>query len=288
MSGSVHQVRYKPNSETIDRGLKFFFFQGKFLGNQRKSYNQDMRFELKFRKDLPKLTRKDILLENNQFGLKVYKQLNYESFDENKEFQQFSIKLKETDGWIPSMSAKDFQRLLSNLTALRVRAWLSPVDGTMMRKFEMQSAELQQSSSDRAQATWIEKCTCPHGYQGQFCENCLPGYRREVLNGDASVRCIPCSCNNHSTVCDQQTGKCECMHNTVGDQCENCLDGYYGNALIGSSGDCKKCNCPNDGSCAEVQNYQSNTVDVVCVNCPEGKHLFLRQLYWFYHSVCML
>lgn len=40
--------------------------------------------------------------------------------------------------------------------------------------------------------------------------------------------------------------------------------------MNGSPSDCKKCPCPNDGPCAEITNYQSNTNDVVCLKCPRG------------------
>lgn len=45
---------------------------------------------------------------------------------------------------------------------------------------------------------------------------------------------------------------------------------YYGDALQGTPQDCKKCPCPNDGPCAEFYNYQSQSVDVVCLQCPTG------------------
>jgi hypothetical protein len=40
--------------------------------------------------------------------------------------------------------------------------------------------------------------------------------------------------------------------------------------LQGTPHDCKKCPCPNDGPCAEFFNYQSQSVDVVCLGCPLG------------------
>lgn len=56
----------------------------------------------------------------------------------------------------------------------------------------------------------------------------------------------------------------------MGENCESCKDGYYGDALMGTPNDCKKCPCPLDGPCTQVFNYQSMSVDVVCLNCPTG------------------
>lgn len=56
----------------------------------------------------------------------------------------------------------------------------------------------------------------------------------------------------------------------MGENCEMCRDGYYGNALVGSPIDCKECPCPDRGPCAEIYNYQSEAMDVVCLACPEG------------------
>lgn len=56
-------------------------------------------------------------------------------------------------------------------------------------------------------ATWIEMCTCPEGYVGQFCESCAPGFRHLPANGGPFASCIPCDCNNHADICDSETGE---------------------------------------------------------------------------------
>lgn len=139
---------------------------------------------------------------------------------------------------------------------------------------------------------FVEECKCPVGHVGQHCELCAEGYRREPINGGPFARCVPCSCNNHSLSCDANTGRCSCLHHTSGDNCEKCKDGYYGNPIppqVRQSADepihqapaqpltqaelanmCKKCPCPNDGPCAEIFNYLLNTVEVVCLACPDG------------------
>ena len=64
-----------------------------------------------------------------------------------------------------------------------------------------------QGFNDGAEARWVEQCTCPEGYIGQFCESCAPGYRRDVINGGPFARCVPCECNSHSDICDVNTGE---------------------------------------------------------------------------------
>lgn len=56
-------------------------------------------------------------------------------------------------------------------------------------------------------ATWIEMCTCPEGYVGQYCESCAPGYRHSPSNGGPFASCIPCDCNSHADICDSETGE---------------------------------------------------------------------------------
>lgn len=55
-------------------------------------------------------------------------------------------------------------------------------------------------------ARWVERCTCPQGYQGQQCERCTLGYRRARPELGAFSACEPCSCNGHSESCDPDTG----------------------------------------------------------------------------------
>lgn len=56
-----------------------------------------------------------------------------------------------------------------------------------------------------APAGWVEKCSCPAGYEGEFCERCAPGYKKHFSDNGPLSSCEPCACQAGS--CDPQTGK---------------------------------------------------------------------------------
>lgn len=53
-------------------------------------------------------------------------------------------------------------------------------------------------------ANWVENCSCPAGYEGQFCEYCAAGYKRRFPGQGARSHCEPCAC--HGGSCDPETG----------------------------------------------------------------------------------
>lgn len=183
-----------------------------YLGNQLASYNQEIRLSLKFLLSQSSANHKDVILENSNYGLQAYRHL-YDplEFSQNRLnnmdqiTQDFKLRLKESEGWRPNLSPKDFQRLLSNLTSIRIKATLG--DYTVLTNFELDSAKkLAKIPEYETPASWIEECSCPKSHSGQFCENCAFGFRREFAYGDSFVKCVPCSCNNHSLTCDPSSG----------------------------------------------------------------------------------
>uniref|UniRef100_A0A3B5N0M9 Laminin subunit gamma-1 n=1 Tax=Xiphophorus couchianus TaxID=32473 RepID=A0A3B5N0M9_9TELE len=115
-------------------------------------------------------------------------------------------------------------------------------------------------------ARWVERCSCPPGYQGQHCEQCTLGYRRAQRELGPFSSCEVCNCHGHSDACHPDTGACDCQDNTAGLSCERCKDGFYGDATQGAAGDCRPCPCPGGATCAVVP----KTREVVCTNCPAG------------------
>ncbi len=174
------------------------------------SYNQDLSFTLKFLYRQSSLYRKDIIIENAQKRIQVhqtfYDKLDLEEIASPEPItKEFKFRLKEKNGWVPYLRARDFQVLLSNITSIKIKASLG--DYTFLHNFKLKSA-IKKSGKNISEnvATWIEECKCPEGHTGQFCERCQVGYKRAKINGDVFTKCIPCSCNNHSTTCDPDTG----------------------------------------------------------------------------------
>uniref|UniRef100_A0A8B9UA09 Laminin subunit alpha-2 n=1 Tax=Anas zonorhyncha TaxID=75864 RepID=A0A8B9UA09_9AVES len=68
------------------------------------------------------------------------------------------------------------------------------------------------------------RCTqCPHGYEGQYCERCSPGYtgNPQTLGGS----CQECECDQYGSLpvpCDPVTGQCTCKPGFTGWKCDGC------------------------------------------------------------------
>ena len=242
----------------------YFLAPDRFLGDQRASYNRFMKFKLQLSKQRgPNPSPLDIILEGagTQISLPIFAQGQGLPEDQIKEY---SFRLHENFdySWQPSQSSRGFMSILSNLTAIKIRASFAESGEAYLDDFELQTAH---RGAAGYPATWIEQCACPEGYVGQFCESCAPGYRHSPANGGPFMPCIPCNCNKHAEICDSETGRCICQHNTAGDTCDQCARGYYGNALSGTPYDCKRCPCPDGGSCLQLPDDS-----VICLECPTG------------------
>ncbi|XP_054980051.1 laminin subunit gamma-3, partial [Sorex araneus] len=233
-----------------------FIAPDKFLGDQRLSYGQPLTltFRVPARVTLPPVR---LWLEGAGLALAL-RHANVSGSRAGRPGEvQLRFLLQETsEDARPPLPAFHFQRLLANLTALRIQANLS---GQVFLK-DVQLTSARQGLSPPA--SWVETCSCPPGYTGQFCESCAPGYKRETPLGGPYASCVPCTCNQHGT-CDPHTGICRCDHHTEGPSCERCQPGFYGNPFAGRADDCQPCPCPGQSACTVT-----NSSEVVCTHCP--------------------
>ncbi|XP_067003262.1 laminin subunit gamma-1 [Anabrus simplex] len=241
----------------------YFVAPDRFLGDQRASYNQDLTFKLRIGESGPVASVEDVVLEGAGLSITqaIFGQRNPLPSVVSQEFR-FRLHENPKYGWQPRLSARDFISVLANLTAIRIRGTYVPEGVGFLDNVKIQTARRGAAGKP---ATWIEMCTCPDGYVGQFCESCAPGFRHEPSNGGPFSPCVPCNCNGHADICDAETGRCICQHNTAGDNCDRCARGYYGNALQGTQYDCKLCPCPNNGPCLQIEEDI-----IVCLECPVG------------------
>lgn len=186
--------------------------------------------------------------------------------------------------WRPQLSSLQFQRLLQNLTAIKLRATFGE-NGQLpsffhclylhlSRKWILIAPSLvlagrgylddvQLVSAQRGggvPARWVQTCSCPLGHEGQFCERCGPGFRRSAPADGAFGPCEPCSCRGGS--CDPQTGDCYSADETTGDL--SCPDGFYPDPR--RPGTCAKCPCADGASCSVA----ASSTEPRCDRCPAG------------------
>ncbi|KAJ8274539.1 hypothetical protein COCON_G00091640 [Conger conger] len=241
----------------------YFLAPDKFLGNQLLSYGQNLTLNFRVDRRDTRLSAEDVILEGS--GLRVAVPLIAQgNAYPSENMQTYVFRLHDTTDypWRPSLSHSEFQKLLHNLTSIKIRGTYSERSAGYLDNVSLMSAR----RGPGTPARWVERCTCPQGYVGQFCEQCALGYRRNRPDLGPFSACESCNCNGHSDTCDPESGMCDCKHNTAGISCEKCKDGYYGDATAGTSSDCKPCPCPDGSTCAVVP----KTREVVCTNCPTG------------------
>ena len=253
----------------------YFNAPDRYLGDQRASYNRLLKFKIQLLNQRgPNPSPTDIILEGagTKISLPIFAQ-GQGMPDENLKEYVFRLHENADYSWQPSQSSRQFISILSNLTAIKIRASYSDGGEAYLDDFELQTAH---RGAAGVPAKWIEQCQCPEGYVGQFCESCAPGYRHSPANGGPFMPCIPCDCNKHAEICDSETGRCICQHNTAGDNCDQCARGYYGNALTGTEYDCKRCPCPDNGACMQLPDDS-----IICLECPVG---YFGKYFLLFHS----
>ncbi|XP_024857820.2 laminin subunit gamma-2 [Kryptolebias marmoratus] len=156
--------------------------------------------------------------------------------------------------WRPQLSSYQFQKLLQNLTAIKIRATFGENGRGYLDSVNLVSAR----RGGGVPARWVQTCSCPQGHEGEFCERCSAGFRRKVPADGAFSPCEPCSCRGGS--CDPQTGDCYSADGTLAEQ--SCSEGFYRDRW----GSCVKCPCPERTSCS----LAAGSLEPRCEGCPPG------------------
>lgn len=206
-------INYNPITKNIGASAEdedvYFIAPSRFLGDQKASYNQHISFTLRIGERTARASAGDVVLEGA--GMKISQPIFGQGNPLPKLLtqQNYRFKLHEDAnryGWQPKLMPKDFISVLSNLTAIKIRAtYTNGNRGTgYLDDFRLDSAA---QSGFGQRATWIELCSCPQGYIGSFCESCAPGYRHNPPGGGSFAECVPCNCNGHADLCDNDSGK---------------------------------------------------------------------------------
>eukprot|EP00118_Oscarella_pearsei_P020227 m.218647 g.218647 ORF g.218647 m.218647 type:complete len:1794 (+) comp39902_c1_seq2:821-6202(+) len=274
-----------------DSGMEFFTAPAKFLGNQKAAYGQQLTFKLAVVKKSSSVADPSLSVgADGDVKLRSGNESIFHSFlnpppvaSSAADFGSFSIEITlanfkiNDEGTVRSVTKGELMSVLENLQHLQIRAqfgqgtsrdFFAGLDEVVLNKLERRPT---------LETINEENCTCNTGHEGLSCQMCQSGFKREVVNGNESIPCIPCECNNHSSMCNVSTGVCaNCGDNTIGDFCEECSDEFFGNATFGGS--CEPCACDGEGSNSSICDKTSGQCSCIdgfsgrkCDVCKDGR-----------------
>ncbi|NWH62338.1 LAMC2 protein, partial [Geococcyx californianus] len=263
-NGSPAQLQWSPRHEDAFIAARrpepiYFMAPAKFLGNQQLSYGQTLSFDYRLDRGGRQPSLHDVILEGA--GLRITAPF----LPQGKILpcgvsQTYTFRLDEhlSSKWSPRLNHFEYRRLLGNLTALWIRATFGEYSTGYIDNVTLMSAQ----PIAGVPAPWVERCECPVGYGGQFCERCAPGYRRDVPSLGPFGICVPCNCQGGG-ICDPDTGECYSGDENVGN-IVSCPFGFYRDPRQPHS--CRTCPCGNGQGCSVVPSGE----EVVCDHCPPG------------------
>ena len=250
------------------KSTESFSFPKQYLVNQRHSYNQHLKFQLKVKSPV----------ENGEFIAPA--RLSLVGVGISREQTELSCTLQKTNTdeyhvrlhesvFEPALDPVTFVSVLNNLTTIELSF---PGEG-LLDKVELETAEEGYGPITPAnEANWVEVCHEPK--RTPAADSCSPYFTFQSNTNNPYQECKPCQCNNHAAQpCDTVSGKCKCEHNTCGDFCNICCSGFYGNPYDGTKNDCKACPCPAGSECSVTTSVPQGVTDgiaVVCNRCPPG------------------
>lgn len=246
------------------KATELFEFPQKFLIDQRHSYNQYLKFQLKVKSP----DRNGDFIAPAQLALVGVGitgiQTRVSCPLQKTQNDEYEVRLHETM-FEPNVGAVPFVSVLNNLTSIQLTF---PGDG-QLDKVELETA-VEGISGD--EANWVEVCHEPK--RTPSADACSPYYTFQSNSNNPYQACNGCQCNKHaSQPCDIVTGKCKCEHNTCGHHCNVCCAGFYGNPFEGLRNDCLPCPCPAGSQCSMTTDVPDGVTDgrkVVCNQCPKG------------------
>ncbi|KAF3698526.1 Laminin subunit gamma-2 [Channa argus] len=243
----------------------YLYAPAPFLGDQLLSYGQNFSFALRLDRGVRHPSTNDVILEGG--GLQVSASLgDLRSIVPCGQKINYVFRLDEQAGsrWKPQLSSVQFQTLLQNLTAIKIRATFGENGRGYLDNVQLVSAQrgagVQLGDSWRLPARWVQTCSCPQGYEGDSCERCSVGFRRRIPSDGPFSSCEPCNCRGGS--CDPQTGDCYSADETPGER--SCSEGFYRDPWQPQT--CVKCPCPDGVSCSVA----ADSLYPRCDHCPTG------------------
>ncbi|NXI51249.1 LAMC2 protein, partial [Chloroceryle aenea] len=263
-SGSPAQLQWSPRHQDAFIAARksepiYFVAPEKFLGNQQLSYGQTLSFDYRLDRGGRLPSPHDVVLEGD--GLRIAAPF----LPQGKVLscgvsQTYTFRLDEhpRNKWSPRLNHFEYRRLLGNLTALWIRATFGEYSTGYIDNITLVSAQPMAG----VPAPWVEYCECLKGYQGQFCEKCAPGYRRDAPSLGPFSTCVPCGCHGGG-ICDPDTGECYSGDENVGN-IFSCPFGFYQDPQQPHS--CRACPCGNGQGCSVAPGGE----EVVCDHCPPG------------------
>jgi laminin gamma 1 len=175
-----NEYRVKNDNNLSINEVIYLLLPNEYLGNKRLSFNSELEIELKLENSQDSFRNmriKDLVIENSNENLEIHGQLV-----PSNSFQKFTFRLNHLSNWHQRLSQERFQRLISNITSIKIRMnYNYNIEDTVIKSITLQDATLIDNfnTNDDQIATHIEQCKCPEGYTGQFCDQCKSGYKRE-------------------------------------------------------------------------------------------------------------
>ncbi|KAJ8270241.1 hypothetical protein GJAV_G00112020 [Gymnothorax javanicus] len=209
----------------------------------------------------------------------------------------YTFRLDEKAGskWHPQLGSVEFQKLLQNLTAIKIRGTFGENGRGYLDNVNLGSARLGpgalQYGESPARGPFspckrtcdIKTGDCYSGDENNAANSCSTGYYADPIKPHI---CRPCPCPQGAS-CSVSPGtlavKCDtCPPGVSGPQCNTCAEGFFGDPKgeYGPRRECQRCRCGGPlnptvlVTCDRVTGFcpkcMSHTTGFSCERCEEG------------------